>query len=279
KVRAAGINRPDILQRQGRYPAPAGAVRDIPGLEVAGTVVACGPDVSRWVAGDSVCALVPGGGYAEYVAVNALHCLPVPDTLSIRAAACLPETTFTVWHNLFLLAELQPDETVLIHGGSGGIGSIAIQLAKSLGAKVYVTAGSHEKCDFCEQLGAAKCINYKTEDFSERLATKSIDVILDSIGGPYFEKNMVLLADGGRMVFINAVAGRNVTLDVLALMQRRITLTGSTLRGRSNAFKSNLREAVERHVWPLVVAKRLSPIIHKAFPLEEVHRAHEQMEA
>src|SRR5690606_2913515 len=279
EVRAAGINRPDILQRQGRYPAPPGAVPDIPGLEVAGIVAACGLDVDRWMVGDQVCALLPGGGYAEYVTVDALHCLRVPDTLSMQAAACLSEAMFTVLHNLFQLAELQPGETVLVHGGSGGIGSTAIQLANCFGAKVYTTAGSGEKCDFCERLGAYKCINYKTDDFGQQLAARSIDVILDSVGGPYFEKNMTLLADDGRMVYINAVGGRRVALDLMALMQRRITLTGSTLRGRSNAFKSTLREAVERHVWPLVEVERLRPMVHKAFPLEEAYRAHEHMEA
>jgi len=279
EVRAAGVNRPDILQRKGNYPAPPGVVQDVPGLEVAGAVVACGHHVDRWAIGDAVCALVPGGGYAEYVAVDALHCLPVPGNLDFRAAACLPETVFTVWHNLFQLAELQPGETVLIHGGSGGIGTTAIQLASSLGATVYATAGSRSKCDFCEQLGATRCVNYKTEDFGEQLTERSIDVILDSIGNPYFERNIKLLADDGRLVFINAVGGRQVTLDVLALMQRRLTLTGSTLRSRNRAFKSALRESVEHAVWPLVGDGRLRAVVHEAFPLAEAYRAHERMES
>jgi len=279
EVRAAGVNRPDIHQRKGHYPAPPGVVQDIPGLEVAGTVAACGRNVDRWAIGDPVCALVAGGGYAEYVAVDALHCLPMPDNLDFRAAACLPETVFTVWHNLFQLAELKPGETVLIHGGSGGIGTTAIQLANSLGATVYATAGSRDKCNFCEQLGATRCINYNTEDFGEQLAERSINVILDSIGNPYFERNIALLADDGRLVFINAVGGRQVTLDVLALMQRRLTLTGSTLRSRDKAFKSALRESVEYAVWPLLRDGRVHPVIHEAFPLAEAYRAHERMES
>ncbi len=279
EVRAAGINRPDTFQRKGKYPAPEGVVPDIPGLEVAGTVAVRGHGVKRWSVGDRVCALVPGGGYAEYVVADALHCLPIPDNLDFREAACLPETVFTVWYNLFQLAKLRRDETVLIHGGSGGIGTTAIQLASSLGVKVYATAGSRAKCDFCEQLGATKCINYKTEDFADRLTSGSVDVILDSIGAPYFEKNMALLADEGRLVFINAMGGRHVTLDLLALMRRRITLTGSTMRSRSAAFKSTLRELVQQEVWPLIREGRLRPIIHESFPLAEAYRAHERMEA
>ncbi len=279
EVRAAGINRPDILQRKGKYPAPIGVVQDILGLEVAGTVAACGDGVDRWSVGERVCALVPGGGYAEYVAVDASHCLPIPDNLDFRAAACLPETVFTVWHNLFQLAGLRAGENVLIHGGSGGIGTTAIQLASRLGANVYATAGSRDKCLFCEQLGAAKCVNYNMEDFGEQLASRSIDVILDSIGGPYFVRNMALLADGGRLVFINAVGGRQASLDLLGLMQRRLTLTGSTLRNRSRSFKSALRESVEHHVWPLVRAGQLAPVVDKVFPLAQVSRAHEQMES
>ena len=279
EVRAAGINRPDVLQRKGKYPAPAGVVPDIPGLEVAGTVAACGPGTTRWSVGDRVCALVAGGGYAEYVVVDELHCLPVPNNLDFREAACLPETTFTVWHNLFQLGALRAGESVLVHGGSGGIGTTAIQLARNFGATVYATAGSPEKCDFCIQLGATACIDYKTEDFARRLAPRSIHVILDSIGGPYFERNMELLADEGRMVFINAVGGRQAGLDVLALMQRRLTLTGSTLRSRSRTFKSVLREAVEQEVWPQVAAGQLRPVVHEAFPLAEASRAHERMES
>lgn len=279
EVRAAGINRPDIFQRKGGYPAPPNTVQDIPGLEVAGTVVACGHLTERWKPGDRVCALVPGGGYAEYVAVDGSHCLPIPGNLDFRGAACLPETVFTVWYNLFQLGELKAGQTTLVHGGSGGIGTTAIQLASLFGAKVYATAGSHEKCDFCVRLGATTCINYKKEDFGERLDNRSIDVILDSIGGPYFERNIALLADGGRLVHINAVGGRRVELDLFMLMQRRLLLTGSTLRGRSKVFKNSLRESVEHHVWPLVRTGQLLPIISEAFPLAEAFQAHERMES
>ncbi|WP_262249204.1 NAD(P)H-quinone oxidoreductase [Parapedobacter soli] len=279
EVRAAGINRPDVFQRKGNYPAPQGVVQDIPGLEVAGTVVACGSEAHRWQPGDRICALLAGGGYAEYVTADASHCLPVPDGMDFREAACLPETVFTVWHNLFQLGKLQRGETVLIHGGSGGIGTTAIQLARHFGAQVYTTAGSPGKCEFCVELGATKAINYKEEDFGELLPARSVDVILDSIGGPYFERNMALLADDGRLVFINAMEGRQAALDVLAIMQRRLTLTGSTLRSRASDFKSALRESVEQQVWPLVEAGRLRPLIHEAFPLTQASLAHERMES
>lgn len=279
KVYAAGINRPDIFQRKGSYPAPSGVVPDIPGLEVSGVVDACGSGVTRWVPGDKVCALVAGGGYAEYVAVDALHCLPIPGSLGFEAAACLPETVFTVWHNVFQRGKLQRGETLLVQGGSGGIGTTAIQLARLFGAEVYATAGSSEKCAFCEQLGAAACINYKEDDFAARLAGKRIDVILDSIGAPYFDQHISLLADEGRLVFVNATGGKRAALDMLALMQRRLTLTGSTLRGRDVAFKSALREAVEKEVWPLVGSGAFKPIIHRAFPLADARHAHGLMES
>ncbi|MGK6351186.1 NAD(P)H-quinone oxidoreductase [Parapedobacter sp. DT-150] len=279
KVHAAGINRPDVFQRTGNYPAPAGVVQDIPGLEVAGVVDACGDQVSRWKPGDKVCALVPGGGYAEYAAVNASHCLPVPDGLDFLEAACLPETVFTVWHNVFQRGRLQRGETLLVHGGSGGIGTTAIQLATGFGAQVYATAGSPEKCTFCEQLGAETCINYQEDDFAERLAGKRIDVILDSIGAPYFERHLSLLADEGRLVFINAVGGRLAQVNITALMQRRITLTGSTLRSRDAAFKGALREAVETQVWPLIAAGKFKPVVHRVFPLAEAAKAHQLMES
>ena len=279
KVHAAGINRPDIIQRKGKYPAPVGVVQDIPGLEVAGIVEACGSEVVRWHPGDKVCALVAGGGYAAYVAVDASHCLPVPNTLSLVEAACLPETVFTVWHNVFQRGKLVSGETFLVHGGSGGIGTTAIQLANLFGAKVYATAGSREKCDACERLGAIAGINYKETDFAEQLAGKKVDVILDSIGVPYFERNLSLLAEEGRLVFINAVGGKNTTLDIMALMQRRLTLTGSTLRSRDDLFKSRLCEEVERHVWPLVETGAFKPVIAHRFPLSEAGSAHERMES
>jgi NADPH:quinone reductase len=235
--------------------------------------------VVRWVPGDRVCALLAGGGYAEYVAVDAAHCLPIPDKLDFVAAACLPETVFTVWHNVFQRGKLQSGETLLVHGGSGGIGTTAIQLAKALGAQVYATAGSREKCDFCEQLGAIACVNYREENFVDRLAGKQIDVILDSIGAPYFEQHIALLADEGRLVFINAVGGRLTGVDLMTLMQRRLTLTGSTLRGRSAAFKGALCGSVESHVWPLVKEGVFRPIIHEVFSLAQASRAHERMES
>lgn len=279
RVHAAGINRPDIFQRKGKYPAPNGVVQDIPGLEVAGIVVGCGEQVTRWAPGDRICALLAGGGYAEYVAVDASHCLPIPDNLDFVEAACLPETVFTVWHNVFQRGELKRGETLLVHGGSGGIGTTAIQLAKAMGAQVYATAGSREKCKFCERLGAVACFNYQEENFAHRLAGKQIDVILDSIGAPYFEQHIALLANEGRLVFINAVGGRLAELDMMALMQRRLTLTGSTLRGRSAAFKGDLCGDVERYVWPLVKKGALRPVIHEVFPLAQASLAHERMES
>ncbi|WP_353124634.1 NAD(P)H-quinone oxidoreductase [Parapedobacter pyrenivorans] len=279
RVHAAGINRPDIFQRKGKYPAPNGVVQDIPGLEVAGIVVGCGEQVTRWAPGDRICALLAGGGYAEYVAVDASHCLPIPDNLDFVEAACLPETAFTVWHNVFQRGELKRGETLLVHGGSGGIGTTAIQLAKAMGAQVYATAGSREKCKFCERLGAVACLNYQEENFAHRLAGKQIDVILDSIGAPYFEQHIALLANEGRLVFINAVGGRLAELDMMALMQRRLTLTGSTLRGRSAAFKGDLCGDVEHYVWPLVKKGALRPVIHEVFPLAQASLAHERMES
>ncbi|MFC3196901.1 NAD(P)H-quinone oxidoreductase [Parapedobacter deserti] len=279
KVCAAGVNRPDIFQRKGHYPAPPGVVQDIPGLEVAGVVESCGTGVTRWVPGDKVCALVAGGGYAEFVTVDASHCLPIPQNLGFEEAACLPETVFTVWHNVFQRGLLQSGETLLVQGGSGGIGTTAIQLARLFGAQVYATAGSDEKCAFCEGLGAGICVNYKTQDFAEQLSGRRIDVILDSIGAPYVEKHLSLLADEGRLVFINAAGGKRATLDILTLMQRRLTLTGSTLRSRDAAFKSTLREAVEQAVWPLVSSGAFKPVIHHVFPLAEARSAHELMES
>ena len=279
EVHAAGINRPDVWQRKGNYPAPPGVVADIPGLEVAGTVVACGPDVDHWAPGTRVCALVAGGGYAEYVVADARHCLPVPKGVNTLHAACLPETVFTVWHNLFRLGGLKAGETVLVHGGSGGVGSTAIQVASNMGIEVYTTAGSDEKCAFCERLGAIRCINYHEKDFGAELPPRSVDVVLDSIGAPYFERNMALLADGGRMVVINAVGGRHVKVDLLALMQRRIILTGSTLRNQSHAFKSELRDAVATNVWPLVATNKVYPFIQEVFTLDDACRAHERMES
>lgn len=279
KVYAAGLNRPDIFQRQGKYPAPPGAVSDIPGLEVAGEVVSCGSRVSRWTPGDRICALVAGGGYAAYAVAHASHCLPIPDHLSYVEAASLPETVFTVWHNVFQRGGLTRGESFLVHGGGGGIGTTAIQLASLMGARVYATAGTDEKVRFCEQLGAISCINYRANDFAEALRGKEMDVILDNIGAPYFERHISLLADDGRMVFINAVGGRHAELNLTRLMQKRITLTGSTLRGRSDDFKAALCQAVERQVWPLLIAGDFKTVVYRNFPLSEASKAHEQLES
>lgn len=279
RVDAAGINRPDIFQRKGHYPAPAGVVPDIPGLEVAGVVEVCGSEVTQWKPGDRVCALIPGGGYAEYASAVATHCLPIPDHLSFPEAAGLPEALFTVWHNVFQRGGLQVGEVLLVQGGSGGIGTTAIQLAARFGATVYATAGSDEKCRFCEKLGAVRCINYRNTDFAEALSGTPIDVVLDSIGAPYFERHVSLLAEEGRLVFINAMEGRYAQLDVSKLMQRRLTLTGSTLRARDAEFKRALRESIAQHVWPLVDAGTLRPVIHQTFPLEQASKAHEVMES
>ncbi|MFC7526414.1 NAD(P)H-quinone oxidoreductase [Parapedobacter sp. GCM10030251] len=279
RVHAAGINRPDIFQRKGHYPAPAGVVPDIPGLEVAGVVEVCGSEVTQWKPGDRVCALLPGGGYAEYASAVATHCLPIPDHLSFAEAAGLPEALFTVWHNVFQRGRLQAGEALLVQGGSGGIGTTAIQLAVRFGATVYATAGSDEKCRFCEQLGAIRCINYRKTDFAEALSGIPIDVVLDSIGAPYFERHVSLLTEEGRLVFINAMEGKYAQLDVIKLMQLRLTLTGSTLRARDAEFKRALRESIAQHVWPLVDAGTLRPVIHQTFPLEQASKAHELMES
>lgn len=279
RVHAAGINRPDIFQRKGHYPAPAGVVPDIPGLEVAGVVEVCGSEVTQWKPGDRVCALLPGGGYAEYASAVATHCLPIPDHLSFAEAAGLPEALFTVWHNVFQRGRLQAGEALLVQGGSGGIGTTAIQLAVRFGATVYATAGSDEKCRFCEQLGAIRCINYRKTDFAEALSGIPIDVVLDSIGAPYFERHVSLLTEEGRLVFINAMGGKYAQLDVIKLMQLRLTLTGSTLRARDAEFKRALRESIAQHVWPLVDAGTLRPVIHQTFPLEQASKAHELMES
>jgi len=279
EVHAAGINRPDVFQRLGKYPPPAGVIADIPGLEVSGVIAARGRNVTQWRLGDPVCALIPGGGYAEYVSAHAAHCLPIPQNVSFLEAACLPETVFTVWHNVFQRGGLTAGETLLVHGGSGGIGSTAIQLANLFGARVYSTAGSDEKCTFCERLGAAVCINYHTADFAEELGAGTIDVVLDSIGAPYFDKNITVLAEEGRLIFINAVAGRYASLNIGQLMGKRLTLTGSTLRNRSIAFKAGLREEVQHNVWPLLSKRTFVPFVDRSFPLDDAATAHALMES
>ncbi|RZK35809.1 MAG: NAD(P)H-quinone oxidoreductase, partial [Hymenobacter sp.] len=238
-----------------------------------------GPGAPRWQPGDAVCALVAAGGYAEYAVVDARHCLPVPAGLSIMEAAALPETVFTVWHNVFERGHLQPGETLLVHGGSSGIGTTAIQLARALGSRVAVTAGDDAKCQACLGLGAEWAINYKTADFEQVLKDVGIDVILDMIGGDYTPKNLRLLRDDGRLVFINAMQGAQVEFNAMQVMSRRLTITGSTLRPRSADFKAALAAAVEQHVWPLLAAGKFRPVIDQTFPLAEAAAAHQRLES
>jgi putative PIG3 family NAD(P)H quinone oxidoreductase len=278
RVTAAGVNRPDVAQRKGKYPPPPDVPADVPGLEVAGMVEACGEGATRWRPGDKVCALLGGGGYAEYAVADGEHCLPVPEGWSFEEAASLPETVFTVWHNVFQRGGLKPGEDFLVHGGSSGIGITAIQLAVAFGARVFATAGTEEKCLACEALGANKCINYKRFDFEELLHEVGLDVILDMVGGDYIPKNIRLLRPDGRLVFINAMHGGRGEFDALDLMRRRLTLTGSTLRPRSPAFKAALAADVERNVWPLIAAGKFKPVLYKVFRLEDASTAHAVME-
>ncbi len=279
RVKAAGINRPDLSQRKGHYPPPPGASPDIPGLELAGIIVSCGNAVTRWKSGDAVCALVSGAAYAEYAAVPAGQCLPLPEGWSFAEAATLPETVFTVWHNVFQRGQLKNGESILIHGGSGGIGMTAIQLAKAFGATVYCTAGSEEKCSSCLAAGADRCINYKEQDFEEALATEGVDLVLDMIGGDYIPKNLRLLKPDGRLVFINASKGAKGEIDVFSLMARRLTITGSTLRPRLPAFKAALAADIAKRVWPLLTEGKFRPFIYREFPFAQASKAHELMES
>jgi putative PIG3 family NAD(P)H quinone oxidoreductase len=278
RVVAAGINRPDVAQRKGKYPPPPGVPADVPGLEVAGVVEACGEATARWRPGDKICALLGGGGYAEYAVADGGHCLPVPEGWSFEEAASLPETVFTVWHNVFQRGALKAKEDFLVHGGSSGIGITAIQLAVAWGARVFATAGTEDKCLGCEALGANKCINYKLFDFEESLNKVGLDVILDMVGGDYIPKNIRLLRPDGRLVFINAMHGGQGEFDALDLMRRRLTLTGSTLRPRSPAFKAALAAEVEKHVWPLIAAGKFKPVLYRVFGLEDAGLAHAVME-
>ncbi|MCQ6960894.1 NAD(P)H-quinone oxidoreductase [Mucilaginibacter aquariorum] len=283
KVMAAGINRPDVAQRKGNYPPPAGSSKDIPGLEIAGIITAVGADVKRWRVGDKVCALVIGGGYAEYCNAPEGQCLPVPDNLSFAEAASLPETFFTVWSNVFDRAILQPGESLLVHGGSSGIGVAAIQMATALGSTVYVTAGSTEKCKFCEDLGAAKAINYNEENFSEAINKltngRGADVILDMIGGDYTPLNIRSLASEGRLVLINSMKGKTAEVDLSEVMRKRINITGSMLRARDVEFKSAIAQNLEKHIWPLLASGKIKPVIYKIFPAAEASKAHQLMES
>jgi NADPH2:quinone reductase len=281
KVAAAGVNRPDVMQRQGLYPPPPGA-SDIPGLEIAGEVAALGPGATRFKPGDKVCALVAGGGYAEYCPVHETNALPAPPSLSLVEAAAIPETFLTVWYNAFERGGLKSGETLLVHGGSSGIGTTAIQLAKAFGARAITTAGSAEKCDACRALGADVAVNYRTEDFvaATKTATggKGADVILDIVGGDYIGRNYEAAAVEGRIVQIALQGGPRATVDFLRLMLKRLTHTGSTLRARSVADKAAIARAVEGKVWPLIAAGKVKPVIYRTFPLTEASGAHALME-
>jgi len=275
----AGVNRPDALQRAGLYAPPPGA-SDLPGLEGAGEIVALGAGVSDLAIGDKVCALLPGGGYAQYVATPAAHCLPVPAGMDLREAACLPETFFTVWSNVFGRGALRGGERFLVHGGSSGIGTTAIQLAHAFGARVFATAGSAEKCAVCERLGAERAINYRDEDFVEVLkAEGGADLILDMVGGDYLPRNVRALADDGRLVQIAFLQGPKVELNFAQVMMRRLTITGSTLRPQSDLAKARIAEGLRAHVWPLIEAGRVAPVMDSEFPLAEAAAAHARMES
>jgi len=282
KVAAAGVNRPDVAQRMGLYPPPPGH-SPLPGLEIAGEVVETGAQVTRWKAGDTVCALVNGGGYAEYCVAEETSTLPVPAGLDPVRAAAVPETFFTVWNNVFERGRLAAGEWLLVHGGSSGIGTTAIQLAKAFGARVMATAGSADKCKACLELGADKAINYKTGDFvaaaKEATGGKGIDVVLDMVGGEYTEKNIVAAAEDGRIVQIATLGGADVKINIARLMVKRVTLTGSTLRPRSRAVKAGFAHALETKVWPLIAAGKVKVVIDSTFPLAQAAEAHRRLES
>jgi NADPH:quinone reductase len=281
KVAAAGVNRPDVMQRKGLYPPPAG-VTDIPGLEIAGEIVACGAGVTRWKIGEEVTALVSGGGYAQYCTAHESHALPLPERLAATEAAAIPETFFTVWHNLFQRGRLQAGETLLVHGGSSGIGTAAIQLAKALGARVITTAGSEEKCDACRKLGADVAINYKAEDFvvavKRETGGSGANLVLDMVGGDYIERNYEAAAVEGRIVQIAFQGSPRATVDFRRIMLKRLHHTGSTLRSRSIPDKAAIALAVERNVWPLIAAGKVRAVIDSTFPFRDAAAAHERME-
>jgi putative PIG3 family NAD(P)H quinone oxidoreductase len=282
RVHAAGVNRPDLLQRKGLYPPPPG-ITDIPGLEIAGEIVALGKGVKKLKKRQAIAALVAGGGYAEYCAVPAVQCLPVPKGMSWAEAAGLPETHFTVWTNLFDRGQLKKGETVLIHGGASGIGTTAIQVAKNFGARVFTTAGTDEKCKACKKLGAHLAINYRHKDFvAEVMAAtgnKGVDVVLDMVGGDYVQRNLRVLAPYGRHVSIAMQKGRNVEVDLFQIMSKRLVMTGSTLRQQGVAAKGQIAKAVQKNVWPLIKRKKIRCIVDKIYPLAEAQKAHEHLEA
>lgn len=279
KIAYAGVNRPDALQRAGMYAPPPNA-SDLPGLEASGTIVAVGAGVSDWAEGDDVCALLPGGGYAEYALTPAAHCLPIPGGMGLKEAACLPETFFTVWSNVFQRGGLKAGERFLVHGGSSGIGTTAIQLARVMGARVFATAGSDEKCRACLDLGAERAINYRAEDFVDVLrAEGGANLILDMVGGDYIPRNIKALADDGRLVQIAFLQGPKVELNFAQLMTRRLTITGSTLRPQSDLAKARIAESLREQVWPLLDAGRIAPVMDSEFALAEAAAAHARMES
>ena len=279
RVAYAGVNRPDALQRAGAYAPPASA-SPLPGLECSGTVVEVGPGVTRWRIGDKVCALLPGGGYAEYVATQASHALPIPEGMSLRDAACLPETCFTVWSNVVMRGGLAAGERFLVHGGTSGIGTTAIQIAHALGARVFATAGTDEKCAVCRDLGAEVAINYRTEDFTAALkAEGGANLILDMVGGAYIEKNIKALADDGRLVQIAFLQGAKAEINFADVMMRRLMITGSTLRPQSDLAKARIAQAVETHVWPMIARGALRVVMDSEFPLTEAPAAHWRIES
>ncbi len=282
KVKAAGINRPDVFQRQGSYPPPSDA-SDLPGLEVAGEIVEGDVSGTNFKIGDMVCALTPGGGYAEYCAAPAGNCLPIPEGLSLVEAATLPETYFTVWSNVFDRGQLKKGETLLVHGGASGIGTTAILLARAFGHTVYATVGSDERVAAVEALGAAKGINYKTQDFVEEIKTltngRGVDVILDMVAGEYINRNLQCLAEDGRTVIIAQLGGSKATINSNMLMRRRLTVTGSTLRPRTPEFKTEIARALETNVWPLFGSGQLKPVVYATFPFADVQKAHAMMDA
>ncbi len=282
RVAAAGVNRPDVMQRQGRYPPPPGA-SDIPGLEVAGLVEAIGPGVTRWEPGNAVCALVAGGGYAEFVVAPEPQCLPVPATITMEEAAAVPETFFTVWTNLFERGRLRAGESVLLHGGSSGIGTTAIQLARAFGARAFATAGSADKCRACERLGAELAVNYREADFVAALKAatggRGVDVVLDIVGGTYVARNLDVLAMDGRLVQIGMQGGSRAEISLAPILQRRLTITGSALRPRSVAEKGAIARALEQHVWPLLASRTVVPVVSATFSLDDAASAHRLMES
>ncbi len=279
KVAYAGVNRPDALQRAGLYNPPADA-SDLPGLEASGTIAAIGAGVTSVAVGDQVCALLPGGGYAVYVATPAAHCLPVPNGLTMAQAACLPETFFTVWSNVFMRGGLQAGERFLVHGGGSGIGTTAIQLAKTLGARVFTTAGSDEKCAACVDLGAEAAFNYHNVDFVEKMqALGGADLILDMVGGPYIQRNIKSLADDGRLVQIAFLQGPKVDINLMQVMMRRLTLTGSTLRPQSDLAKARIADQLRTQVWPRIAAGDIAPVMDQEFALADAAAAHARMES